>query len=87
MPNYGFAVLGPLTASADDAEIPLSSAVHRAVLAMLLLHANRPVSADALAEAIWDGDPPTTARAKRSWLSSWLAWLPAWAPPAENPCC
>lgn len=63
MPNYGFAVLGPLTASADDAEIPLSSAVHRAVLAMLLLHANRPVSAAALAEAIWDVDPPTTARA------------------------
>lgn len=63
MPNCGFAVLGPLAASAGDAEIRLSSAVHRAMLAMLLLHANRPVSADALIEAIWDGDPPVTARA------------------------
>ena len=30
---------------------------------MLLLHANRPVSADSLAEAIWDGVPPATAKA------------------------
>jgi DNA-binding SARP family transcriptional activator len=58
-----FALLGPLAVSAFDAEIPLSSAGHRAVLAMLLLHANRPVSADTLAEALWDGVPPATARA------------------------
>jgi DNA-binding SARP family transcriptional activator len=63
MPSCGFAVLGPLAVSADGAEIPLSSVVHRSVLAMLLLHANRPVSADALGEAIWDDDPPETARA------------------------
>jgi DNA-binding SARP family transcriptional activator len=31
---------------------------------MLLLHANRPVSADALAEAIWDDDPPGQAGAR-----------------------
>jgi SARP family transcriptional regulator, regulator of embCAB operon len=64
MPSCGFAVLGPLAVSADGAEIPLSSVLHRSVLAMLLLHANRPVSADALAEAIWDDDPPGQAGAR-----------------------
>lgn len=57
-----FAVLGPLAIANASGEIPLSSSVHRTLLAMLLLHANKPVSADLLAEVIWDGRPPATAR-------------------------
>lgn len=57
-----FGVLGPLTVVRAEAEIPVSAPVHRVLLAMLLLHANKPVSADLLAEAVWDGDPPATAR-------------------------
>ncbi len=58
-----FAVLGPLTVTRDGIEIVVSSPVHRVLLAMLLLHANKPVSADLLVEAIWDGAPPATAKA------------------------
>ena len=58
-----FAVLGPLAVIDGGDEIPVSSPVHRILLAMLLLHANKAVSADLLAEAIWDGAPPITAKA------------------------
>ena len=58
-----FAVLGPVAVVDGDAEIPLSSPVHRVLLTVLLLHANKAVSADLFAEAIWDGAPPATARA------------------------
>jgi DNA-binding SARP family transcriptional activator/tetratricopeptide (TPR) repeat protein len=57
-----FAVLGPLAVVDSGAQIALSSPVHRVLLAVLLLHANKPVSAGELTEAIWDGAPPATAR-------------------------
>jgi len=57
-----FAVLGPLAIASAGGDIPLSSSVQRTLLAMLLLHANKPVSADLLAEVVWDGRPPATAR-------------------------
>ncbi|MFC7309490.1 BTAD domain-containing putative transcriptional regulator [Streptomyces monticola] len=42
--------------------VRLGSARQRAVLAMLLLSPDRVVSVDALTEAVWQGDPPATAR-------------------------
>src|SRR5580693_2673446 len=57
-----FAVLGPLAVVDSGAQIALSSPVHRVLLAVLLVHANKPVSAGELTEAIWDGAPPATAR-------------------------
>ncbi|MDR7278850.1 BTAD domain-containing putative transcriptional regulator [Catenuloplanes atrovinosus] len=53
-----YAVLGPLTATADGAEVDLGPAKQRAVLALLLLNANRPVSAAAIVDAVWADDPP-----------------------------
>ncbi|WP_051799619.1 BTAD domain-containing putative transcriptional regulator [Catenuloplanes japonicus] len=53
-----YAVLGPLTASAGDTEIDLGPAKQRAVLALLLLNANRPVSATAIVDTVWADDPP-----------------------------
>jgi DNA-binding SARP family transcriptional activator/tetratricopeptide (TPR) repeat protein len=54
-----FTLLGTLTV-ADDAGEPVTvpGARQRALLASLLLSANVPVSAAALAETIWDGSPP-----------------------------
>jgi DNA-binding SARP family transcriptional activator len=58
-----FMVLGPLRVAAGDTGEPcaLSAARLRALLAVLLWRANRPVPADELAELVWDGEPPAGA--------------------------
>ena len=56
-----FRVLGPLQVVSDGEPLPLGGSTRRALLSYLLLRANRPVSADELSEAIWNGDPPNTA--------------------------
>jgi DNA-binding SARP family transcriptional activator len=48
---------------AGDAAITLGAAKHRALLATLALQPGRPVSADALVEAIWGADAPPSAQA------------------------
>jgi DNA-binding SARP family transcriptional activator len=54
-----FDLLGPVTLTVDDgAQVALGGPRRRALLAMLLLHANDSVSTDALAEVVWDGTPP-----------------------------
>jgi len=57
-----FRILGPLEALDAGDPLPLSGAKQRALLAILLLNANRPVSRDALIDALWDERPPDTAR-------------------------
>ncbi|WP_118915961.1 BTAD domain-containing putative transcriptional regulator [Mycobacterium shigaense] len=61
-PGLGFGVLGSLLMTADGAGVPLGAAKQRAVLAMLLMRRNRPVSVEALIDAVWDGDPVPAAR-------------------------
>lgn len=57
-----FALLGRLTVTRDTGEeIPVVGTRLRVLLAVLLLHANEPVSNDTLADAVWDGSPPTGA--------------------------
>jgi DNA-binding SARP family transcriptional activator len=56
------AVLGPLSARVGDRDIVISAGKQRAVLAALLARANHIVSFDELASAVWEGDPPQTAR-------------------------
>ena len=56
-----FRVLGPLEAVADGRVVELKAAKPRALLAMLLLHANEPVSSDRLIEDLWAARPPATA--------------------------
>jgi len=59
-----FHVLGPLEARASDGQlVQLHAPKHRALLGMLLLHANQPVSVDRLTEALWPGPegPPRSA--------------------------
>jgi DNA-binding SARP family transcriptional activator len=53
-----FRILGSLEVRADDGPVALGGAKLRAVLAVLLLHANEPVSAERLAVALWGEDAP-----------------------------
>jgi DNA-binding SARP family transcriptional activator len=56
-----FRILGPLEVRAAGHAVPVPGAKPRAVLAMLLLHANRPVGADRIAQALWGEDAPAAA--------------------------
>jgi DNA-binding SARP family transcriptional activator len=57
-----FRILGPLEVTAHDGPVTLGGTKPRALLAMLLLHANEVVSSDHLAEALWGEQPPSTAQ-------------------------
>jgi len=53
-----FHILGPLEVVRSGCAVPLGGRRQRAVLALLLLEANRVVSVDRLAEDVWGGHPP-----------------------------
>jgi len=53
-----FGILGPLEVRRAGRVVPLGGPRQRAVLALLLLEANRVVSMDRLAEDVWGGNPP-----------------------------
>src|SRR5712691_4523514 len=57
-----FRILGPLELRRHGRPIPLAAAKHRALVAILLLNANRPVPSDRLIEELWGGHPPASAR-------------------------
>src|SRR4051812_38060515 len=57
-----FRILGPLeVVRADGCAVEISGAKRRALLAVLALQANRPVSAERLAVALWGEDAPAGA--------------------------
>ncbi len=53
-----FGILGPLEVLRSGRAVPLAGPRQRAVLAVLLLQANRVVSADRLVEDVWEGHAP-----------------------------
>jgi DNA-binding SARP family transcriptional activator len=55
-----FRVLGPVEVRDGDRTIPVGGGQQRALLALLLLRANRAVSRDAIVEAVWGDEPPST---------------------------
>ncbi|AUG78211.1 transcriptional regulator [Kitasatospora sp. MMS16-BH015] len=57
-----FGILGPLSAAVDGRRIGVGGPRQRTILALLLLRPGRVVSVDAMVEAVWQGDPPATAR-------------------------
>lgn len=61
-PIMEFRILGPLEVLKDGASLPLSAPREQALLAVLMMEANRVVPISRLIEAIWDGIPPETAR-------------------------
>ena len=56
-----FRILGPLEVVEDGRPVELGGQKQRALLALLLLEANRVVSRDRLIDALWEDDPPETA--------------------------
>jgi len=56
-----FLLLGPLEVRRDGQTIALGGPKQRALLAILLLSPNRPVSRDRLIEGIWGSRPPASA--------------------------
>jgi DNA-binding SARP family transcriptional activator len=57
-----FLVLGPLEAVEGGQPVDLPRRKHRALLAVLLLHAGEALSADRLVQELWGESPPRTAR-------------------------
>ena len=53
-----FRILGPLEAHEGGRPLPLGGEKQRALLAVLLLHANEVVSTDRLLDELWGDDPP-----------------------------
>lgn len=56
-----FRILGPLEVAEEGRPVALGGAKQRALLGLLLLTPNRPVSVDRLIDAMWSGDPPAGA--------------------------
>jgi DNA-binding SARP family transcriptional activator len=58
-----FGILGPLEVSDAGRVLPLGGAKQRALLALLLLHANQVVSSDRLIDDLWGDEPPESGTA------------------------
>ena len=56
-----FGILGPLEVRRNGRVVPLRGRKQRALLALLLLHANEIVSRDSLIDELWSEQPPETA--------------------------
>ncbi len=61
-PNPTFRILGPVDVDGPDGPVRIPPGRQQVVLAFLLLEANQVVSIDNLVDALWDEDPPDTAR-------------------------
>lgn len=61
-PELQFRILGPVEVSCDGAIVDLGARKQRAVLALLLLNANRVVPTERLIDELWGETPPETAR-------------------------
>ena len=55
-----FRILGPLEVAEGERRLPLGGQRQRALLALLLLHANEVVSRDRLVDEVWGEEPPAT---------------------------
>src|SRR2546423_14392361 len=55
-----FRILGPLEVTDDGHELPVAGASQRALLALLLLHANEVLSSDRLIDELWNEEPPAS---------------------------
>jgi DNA-binding SARP family transcriptional activator len=56
-----FTVLGPVRVWLVDREIDLGTPQQRTLLALLLVHANQPVSQSEIVDVMWGQDPPDSA--------------------------
>src|SRR3954452_19616948 len=56
-----FQLLGPVDARVGQRVLVLGGPGQRALLTLLLVHANEPLSLDRLVDQLWNGQPPPTA--------------------------
>ena len=56
-----FRILGPLEVVEGGESLELGGLKQRALLALLVLEANRPVSRERLIDALWEDEPTATA--------------------------
>jgi DNA-binding SARP family transcriptional activator/pimeloyl-ACP methyl ester carboxylesterase len=57
-----YRVLGPLEVRGEDGEVRLRAGKERALLALLLVNANRTLTLDGIVDALWGEDVPETAQ-------------------------
>jgi DNA-binding SARP family transcriptional activator len=57
-----FRLLGPVELRVEGQPVALGGQLQRALLAVLLVHANRVVATDRLIVSLWGSTPPKTAR-------------------------
>lgn len=73
-----YRILGPLEAADGEREISLGGARQRAVLALLLLHGNEPLTRDVIVDELWGEEPPpTAAKVLQNCVSALRKELPA----------
>ncbi|MCX4471675.1 tetratricopeptide repeat protein [Micromonospora sp. NBC_01655] len=60
--RLAFGLLGPVQVWSDDRPVPAGPPRQRAVLAALLLHANRVTPVEDIVALLWGDEPPRTAR-------------------------
>jgi DNA-binding SARP family transcriptional activator len=58
-----YRILGPLAVAKDGSEVVIGSGKQRAILVLLVLHANEAVSTDRLVDQLW-GEPRSTSATK-----------------------
>ena len=58
-----FGVLGRITVTRDGTAVPITAAMPRAILAALLMQANKPVPTTRLVSGLWGDNPPRSAAA------------------------
>ena len=72
-----FRILGRLEVREDHRELPLGTGRQRALLGLLLVHANELVSTDRLIDELWSGRPPPSAqKALQGYVSQLRRALP-----------
>ena len=65
-----YRILGPLEVCVGDRAVELGGEKQRALLAILLLNANEPVSADRLIDGLWGEQlPPTALKTLQGYIS------------------
>lgn len=65
-----FRILGPVAVLQDGAPVPLTAAKPRALLALLLVSANKTVPLERIVDELWPDDPPeTAAKAVQTYVS------------------
>ena len=62
MNRLDFRALGGVVVRSDDRALPVGGVLQMSLLSVLLLHANRTASVDRIADMLWNGAPPKSAR-------------------------